>query len=162
MADFDPTTPQIRLFDEVDLAPAPQTSILQRALSTWRDQRADQLLPSADSVIASVASNLAPHTFVARLQASSGDFSLSSAGTQAAAVFDCDAANTDLSDIGNRRVAVYARHLFCMVKQRREAISVRFNVREKDGKRHTYEMLAAPVDTSEGNGRIFGAVAALQ
>ena len=161
MAEFDPTTPEMRLFDEVDLAPAPQSTALQRVLNTWREQRADQLLPSAISLQENVASALTPSIFMFSPNPDDQSFSLSRAGGKAIEIFGCKGSGVQLSDFSNRRVAVYARHLFNMVKKRREAVCVRFTVRQKGAASTTFEMLATPVAKGDGADWIFGAVSAL-
>ena len=161
MAEFDPTTPEMRLFDEVDLAPAPQTSTLQRVLNTWREQRADQLLPSVISLQESVASALTPNIFMFSPNPDDQDFSLSRAGDKAIEIFGCKGSGGQLWDFSNRRVAVYARHLFDMARKRREAVCVRFTVRHKGTASTTFEMLAAPVAKGDDADWMFGAVSSL-
>jgi len=161
MAEFDPTTPTMRLFDEVDLAPAPQTTTLQRVLNTWREQRADQLLPSATSLQGNIASALTPNIFIFSANPDDQGFSLSKAGEKAIEIFGCKGSGVQLSDFANRRVAVYARHLFDFAKKRREAVCVRFTLRQKDKGSTTFEMLAAPVAKGDEADWIFGAVTPL-
>lgn len=163
MAEFDPTTPAMRLFDEVDFAPAPQTATLQRVLNLWREQRADQerLLPSAISLQGNVASALTPYIFMFSPTADDQSFSLCWAGAKAIEIFGCEGSGVQLWEFGNRRVAVYARHLFDLTKKRQEAVCVRFSLRRQGETPTAFEMLAAPADKGNGADWIFGAITAL-
>lgn len=161
MADFAPTTPAMRLFDEIDLAPAPQTTTLQRVLNTWREQRADQLLPSAISLQGGVASDLTPYIFMFCPTIEGEGFSLSRAGQKAIEIFGCKGSGVQLSEFANRRVAVFTRHLFNFARQRREAVCVRFTLQPQDQSPTTFEMLAAPVSKGDEADWMFGAVTAL-
>lgn len=161
MTEFAPTTVAMRLFDEVDLAPAPQTTTLQRVLGTWRDERADQLLPSAISLESSVASDVAPYMFMFCPSTAGEGFSLSRAGEKAIEIFGCEGPGVRLSEFSNRRVAVYAKHLFDFARQRREPVCVRFTLRPHDKNPTTFEMLAAPVIGADEADWMFGAVSAV-
>ena len=150
MADFAPTTPAMRLFDEIDLAPAPQTATLQRALNTWREERGEEIVPSVTALQSHVASALAGNIFMFEPVPDGDGFSLSTAGKDAAEVFGSATSGGTLSEFANRRVAVYTRHLFDMAKQRREAVCVRFTLRPRGKTSIPYEMLAAPVGQGDG------------
>ena len=154
-------TPMMRLFDEIDLAPAPQSTILQRLLNTWREQRADQLLPSTTSLQSNVASALTPHIFVFSPTSEGHDFSLRWAGEYAIEIFGCKGSDVELSEFGNRRVAVYARQLFDLATRRQEAVCGRFTLHRSDQKFAAFEMLAAPVSKGDETNWLFGAVTTL-
>ncbi len=151
----------MRLFDEIDLAPAPQSTVLQRALATWREQRGDELLPSVTAMQGNIASALTNSIFMFAPSQDNKGFSLSRAGQKAIELFGCKASGAPLSEFANRRVAVYARHLFDLAKKRREAVCVRFTLRPHGKQATAYEMLAAPVGKGDDPDWIFGAVTAL-
>ena len=163
MAEFAPTTPAMRLFDEIDLAPAPQVALLQRVLNAWREQRADRLVPAASAVQDSVASELASNVFLFSPAGDSTGFDLASAGSTAMDIFGCHTkgSGAGLSEFANRRVAVYARHLFEMATKRREAVGARFTLRPPGEEPQTYEMLVAPVSKGEARDWLFGALSAI-
>jgi hypothetical protein len=161
MAEFDPTTPAMRLFDEIDLAPAPQTTVLQRVLNTWREERGDELLPSVTAMQSNIASAVTNNIFMFAPSSDNKDLSLSGAGRRAMELFGCEAAGAQLSQFTDRRVAVYARHVFELARRRREAVCVRFTLRPHGEQATAYEMLAAPVSKGDEPDWIFGAVAAL-
>ncbi len=161
MADFAPTTPTMRLFDEIDLAPAPQTTVLQRALSAWREERGDRIVPTAEALQSHSAGATADSIFMFEPATDDGGFNLSTAGAKAADLFGCAKSGGRLSDFANRRIAVFARHLFDMATQRREAICVRFTLHPRGRNPVPCEMLAAPVGRGLGQDWIYGAVARL-
>ena len=88
--------------------------------------------------------------FLAEAVAGADDFAISEAGSRAMGLLGLERGSWRLSKVGKRRIAARLRRLFSLVIEYGEPVLVRFVDRKRG-----FEVLAAPVDTVEGETAIF-------
>ncbi|HEY7747948.1 MAG TPA: hypothetical protein VH933_04665 [Aestuariivirgaceae bacterium] len=161
MSEFSASSPAMaRLFEEVDLASVPQSSIGQDAWLFWRSQRDGELMASSSRLIQHLPAELFPFGFLFSIDEVTGDYVVTWAGHKAFAGLARKGAGTHLEAFDNRRLAARFRLVLNLVKSRGEPVTVRFGVKFVDGKKGDAELFIAPAATEEENKlQFFGCLA---
>lgn len=149
-----------RLFEEVDLASVPQSSIGRDTWLFWRSQLDGELMPSSSRLIKHWSGKLIPFGFLFSIDQVTGDYVLTWVGHKAFAGLARKGAGAHLEAFDNRRLAARFRLVLNLVKARGEPVTVRFGTKFLDGKKGDAELFIAPAIASEGNQlQFFGCLA---